>query len=67
MPAGFVLHDPLGLVDPVLFRRKEIEVMRPAPADTEAVIFPATISPLKSDTTIASAKDCVAAAAPGDA
>lgn len=37
VPAGFVLHDPLALVDPVLFRRKEIEVLRPAPADTDAL------------------------------
>ena len=38
-----------------------------APAETEAVTLPATISPLNSETTIASANDCVAAAAPGDA
>ena len=31
------------------------------------MILPATISPLKSETTIASANDCVAAADPGDA
>ena len=37
VPAGMVLHDPLALVDPVLFRRKEIDVLRPAPADTEAL------------------------------
>ena len=38
-----------------------------APAETDAVTLPATISPLKSETTITSANDCVAAAAPGDA
>ena len=37
VPAGFVLHDPLALVDPVLFRRKEIELLRAAPADTPAL------------------------------
>lgn len=37
VPAGLVLHDPLALVDPVLFRRKEIEVLRPAPADTDSL------------------------------
>ena len=37
VPAGFVLHDPLALVDPVLFSRKQIEVMRAAPADTAAL------------------------------
>ena len=38
-----------------------------APAETDAVILPATISPLNSETTIVSANDCVAAAEPGDA
>ena len=38
-----------------------------APADTDDVSFPATISPLKSERTIASANDCVAAADPGEA
>ena len=38
-----------------------------APAETDAVILPATISPLKRERTIASANDCVAAAEPGDA
>ena len=37
VPAGFVLHDPLAVVDPVLFRRKEIEALRPAPAGSEAL------------------------------
>lgn len=37
VPAGLVLHDPLALVDPVLFRRKEIEVLRAAPADSAAL------------------------------
>ncbi|MFP5326635.1 MAG: hypothetical protein ACLGHT_04035, partial [Acidimicrobiia bacterium] len=37
VPAGFVLHDPLALVDPVLFRRKEIEALRAAPAGSPAL------------------------------
>lgn len=37
VPAGVVLHDPLSLVDPVLFQRRVIEVMRLAPADTDAL------------------------------
>ena len=38
-----------------------------APAETDAVILPATTSPLNRDTTIVSAEACVAAADPGDA
>jgi hypothetical protein len=34
VPAGLVLHDPMTLTDPVLFRRQVIETLRPAPADT---------------------------------
>jgi hypothetical protein len=30
VPAGLVLHDPLALIDPVLFIRKSIATMRPA-------------------------------------
>jgi hypothetical protein len=37
VPAGIVLHDPLALTDPVLFRRQDVEVLRPAPADTSAL------------------------------
>jgi hypothetical protein len=37
VPAGMVLKDHLALVDPVLFRRVDIERLRPAPADTDAV------------------------------
>lgn len=37
VPAGFVLKDHLAMVDPVLFRRPDIDVMRPAPADTDAL------------------------------
>lgn len=36
VPAGFVLKDHLALVDPVLFRRVDVEVLRPAPGDTDA-------------------------------
>lgn len=37
VPAGLVLHDPIALADPVLFSRKVIEVLRPAPADTDSL------------------------------
>lgn len=37
VPAGVVLHDTLALADPVLFQRKMIEVLRPAPADTDSL------------------------------
>ena len=37
VPAGVVLHDPIGLVDPVLFRRQLIEALHPAPADTDSL------------------------------
>lgn len=37
VPAGLVLHDPLSLVDAVLFKRGTIEVLRPAPADSDAL------------------------------
>lgn len=37
VPAGLVLKDHLALLDPVLFRRQDVEVVRPAPADTDAV------------------------------
>jgi len=37
VPAGLVLKDHLAILDPVLFRRTEIEVLRPAPADTDAL------------------------------
>ena len=32
VPAGVVLHDPLALADPVLFRRQLVEALGPAPA-----------------------------------
>jgi hypothetical protein len=32
VPAGLVLHDPLVLLDPVLFRRQDIASLRPAPS-----------------------------------
>ncbi|MEX2658550.1 MAG: hypothetical protein WD232_02550 [Acidimicrobiales bacterium] len=37
VPAGLVLKDHLTVLDPVLFRRTEVEVLRPAPADTDAL------------------------------
>lgn len=36
VPAGVVLHDPIGLVDPVLFRRQTVTSLAAAPADTDA-------------------------------
>lgn len=37
VPAGVVLHDPLSLIDPVLFQRKVVEALRLAPADTDSL------------------------------
>lgn len=37
VPAGFVLKDHLTLLDPVLFRRTDIEVLQSALADTDAL------------------------------
>lgn len=37
VPAGVVLHDPMALLDPVLFPRKVIESLHPAPADTDSM------------------------------
>lgn len=37
VPAGVVLHDPMSLTDPVLFRRQVIEALRPAPAGSDAL------------------------------
>ena len=36
VPAGVVVHDPLGLVDPVLLPRGWVQGFAPAPADTDA-------------------------------
>jgi hypothetical protein len=37
VPAGMVLHDPLTLVDPVLFERRTVARVRPAPAGSTAL------------------------------
>lgn len=37
VPAGLVLKDHVTMSDPVLFKRTEIERLRPAPADTDAL------------------------------
>lgn len=37
VPAGLVLHDPMSLVDPVLFPRQTIEALHPAPAGTDSL------------------------------
>jgi hypothetical protein len=37
VPAGLVLHDPMALSEPVLFEKRVIETLRPAPADTDSL------------------------------
>ncbi|GAC1596751.1 MAG: hypothetical protein NVS3B21_20810 [Acidimicrobiales bacterium] len=37
VPAGLVLHDPMSLADPVLFRRQVIDTMGPAPAASDSL------------------------------
>jgi hypothetical protein len=37
VPAGVVLHDPLALADPVLFRRQSVKALEPAVTGTEAL------------------------------
>ncbi len=37
VPAGVVLKDHNAVVDPVLFRRSEIEILHPAPANTDSL------------------------------
>ncbi len=37
VPAGLVLKDHLAVLDPVLMRRTDIEVLRPAPAATDSL------------------------------
>jgi hypothetical protein len=37
VPAGFVVHDHLVLLDPVLFRRNVVESIAAAPADTDSL------------------------------
>ena len=37
VPAGMVLHDPLGLPEPALFLRRSIQQLGPAPADSSAL------------------------------
>jgi hypothetical protein len=37
VPAGLVLHDPMTLRDPVLFPRPVIELLHPAPADSDSL------------------------------
>jgi hypothetical protein len=37
VPAGLVIHDPMTLRDPVLFTRQTVEVLRPAPADSDSL------------------------------
>lgn len=38
VPAGLVLHDPLVLFDPILFRRQDITALRPAPRSGAAYL-----------------------------
>jgi len=37
VPAGLVLKDHMALLDPMLFRRVDIETLHPAPADTDGL------------------------------
>jgi hypothetical protein len=37
VPAGMVLHDPASLRDPVLFRRAQVDMLQPAPVDTDGL------------------------------
>ena len=37
VPAGVVVHDPIGLADPVLFRRQVIAALAPAEVGTDAL------------------------------
>lgn len=37
VPAGMVLHDPLTLLDPVLFQRSTVALVRPAEVGTDAL------------------------------
>ncbi len=37
VPAGFVVHDPLAVADPVLFRRALVEYIGPAAVDTDSL------------------------------
>jgi hypothetical protein len=37
VPAGVVVHDPMSLLDPVLFRRQDIAALGPAPANSGAL------------------------------
>ena len=37
VPAGLVIHDPVALADPVLFRRELVEALRPAPAGSDSL------------------------------
>lgn len=42
VPAGFVLHDPITLTDPMLFRRQGIVGLHPAPAGADATALDLT-------------------------
>ena len=37
VPAGMVLHDPVTVREPLLFRRQDVVVLSPAPASSEAL------------------------------
>lgn len=42
VPAGVVLHDPITLADPILFRRQTVERLAPAGADADRVALDLT-------------------------
>jgi hypothetical protein len=37
VPAGLVLHDPMSLMEPILFEKAVIETLRPAPAESDSL------------------------------
>ena len=57
VPAGIVLKDHLALVDPVLFRRVDVEVLQPAPADTDAADLTARAPGLAVEASLVDAYD----------
>lgn len=59
VPAGLVLKDHLALLDPVLFRRQDVEVLRGAPAGTDAVDLTARAPGIALEVSLADAYDVI--------
>lgn len=59
VPAGLVLKDHLVLLDPVLFRRVDIELLHLAPADTDAVDLTAKAPGLAVEAALSEPADVV--------